>query len=278
MEKALNIKLKDGSIVTKPCYIANQGTRYNAIPAKYLANLKYVNNKGEVETLLGTLTHTVFKEVTNPLITEFEFRFHDLTTARENSVVFVIMDEKETYAIGTANFVLNFLKEDIGEFSLKRKEGDFSPYSGPDVFCGEINLGTLTEVANLLEANKDLKLAFDLYEVIRKNLLVVSTDTKLREALLGDVICTPMDKTTADILIPKIARLVSLSKYGSAASNEVGVGKMCVIDLALSIAEGSMLFFDGVKWYHYTRGEQLFSYLLQVQKRLLNITKGSQLG
>lgn len=279
MEKALNIKLKDGSIVTKPCYIANQGTKYNTIPDKYLTNLKYVDDKGDVKNLLGTLIHTVRGMDTEEAVTEFEFRFQDLNVVKEKSVVLVIMDEKETYAIGTANFVLNILMEDLGEFSLKRGGSDFSSYKTTTVFYGEINLGSLMGVVGLLQTKRNLKAASSLYEVIRKDLLLVSTDSERRTELLGDVVCTPLDKPTMDILAPMFENMTSYSRLGSSTGHkEVEHGKMRIVDISSSFCEESVLFFDGVKWYHYSYGEPFFRCLLQSQDRLLTIARNSQFG
>lgn len=279
MEKALNLKFKDGGVVTKPCYIANQGTKYNTIPDKYLTNLKYVDDRGDVKTLLGTLIHTVRGIDTEEAVTEFEFRFHDLTVIKERSVVLVIMDEKETYAIGTANFVLNILMEDLGEFSLKRGGSDFSSYRTATVFYGEINLGSLMGVVGLLQTKRNLKAASSLYEVIRKDLLLISTDSERRIELLGEVICTPLDKPTMDVLAPIFENMTSYSRLSSGTGHkEAEHGKMRVVDISSNFCEESVLFFDGVKWYHYTYGESFFRYLLQSQDRLLTIARNSQLG
>lgn len=268
MEKTYEIKLPNGEVVTKSCYVANQGSTYNAIPIKYLSNLRYVNDKGEVKALVGTLTHTVFWEDIKTLITGFEFRFHDNTVIKERSVVFVIVNEKETYAIGTANFVLNFLTKKKGEFLIQRKDGDFSFYTDVDVIYEDINLGPLHGVTGLIAANKDLSVASSLYEVIREKLSQISTDIGLQCAYLEDVDCTPLDSTTMSILMPFVE--------GRTVRTEVG--KMVVVEMPDTATEGTMLFFDGVKWYHYTRGEQLFRRLLRTQRRLLNIARGSQFG
>lgn len=279
MEKALNIRLTDGSIVTKPCYIANQGTKYSAIPTKYLTNLKYVDNKGEVKNLLGTLTHTVRGMGTEETVTEFEFRFHILDAVKERNIVFVIMGDKETYAIGAANFVINFLKEKLGDFSLRRNEEGSSFYGRIDVLYGEINLGSLSDVIELLDERKDLASASSLYETIRKDLLLISTDSARREALIGDVVCTPLDNDTMKIVAPIIESPLILSRYGSRFTRDkTEHGKMRIVDTGSEISEKSMLFFDGVKWYHYGRGERTLSHILQAQDRLLAIARQNQLG
>lgn len=278
MEKTFKIKLPNGEIATKQCYVANQGSKYNVIPVKYLSNLKYVDDKGDVKTLVGTLTHTVFWEDIETLITGFEFRFQDLTNTKERSVVFVDVNEKETYAIGTANFVLNFLTGKKDKFAIQRKDDDFSSYMDVDVLYDDINLGPLHGVVSLLEAKKDISVASSLYEAIRDMLSRISTDVGLQCAYLVDVTCTPLDKTTTDLLIPTIERFVGLSYYETKASRDPETSKMRTIGLGEKITEESMLFFDGEKWYHYTRGAQLFSHLLQMQKHLLNIARQSQLG
>ena len=279
MEKALNLKFKDGGVVTKPCYIANQGSKYKDIPTKYLTNLKYVDDKGDVKTLLGTLTHTVRGMDTEEAVTEFEFRFHILHAIKERNVVFVIMDEKETYAIGTANFVINILNEKLGEFSVRRNEENSSFYSRIDVLYGEINLGSLSDVIELLEARKDLASASSLYEAIRKDLLLISTDTARREALIGEVVCTPLDNNTMKIVAPIIESPLNLSRYGSRFTRDkTEHGKMRIIDTGSEISEKSMLFFDGVKWYHYSRGERILSHILQAQDRLLAIARQNKLA
>ena len=56
MERNYEIRLPDGTVAIKPCFVANEGMLIEAIPSTYLANLKYVNSSGEVKELLGTLT------------------------------------------------------------------------------------------------------------------------------------------------------------------------------------------------------------------------------
>lgn len=274
MERNYEIRLPDGTVAIKPCFVANEGMLIEAIPNTYLTNLKYVDSKGEVKALLGTLTHTVVKEDKTSRITSFEFRLRDLSRVKKSSVVFIKMSGNETYAVGTRNFVLNLLVGGERTFSLFQQEDERALATGVDVLYGEFNLGRIWQVVSKLAKKKDLSLVSNLYETIRKELLLISTNEVRRNQLMQDVICTPLDNETMKIVGPLIAsQNITLSKLRCEDSFEEDTKRMRVIEVLKPFDKKKALFFDGVRWYHYSDGYRILENLLEAQDDLMEIIK-----
>lgn len=274
MEKILKIKFAGKGIIEKPCFIVNYGTLFTSIPYEYLTNLKYIADDGKVEPLMGTLTHTAVDESGSVYVTGFEFRTYDLRQLNESSVVLVKMSEKETYAFGTINFVLNFLIDDLKEFSLHGKRLGSSVYPDIEVHYGDFNLGSLRDFIPHMWGEKKFPFAESLYVVIRDNLMAISNDGKRREALLGDVICTRLDNATVEILLPMLE--LSCETLAKRFVNEpinIKEGKMLVLELSDVLDDEMILFFDGISWYRYSKCRHTLRYLLLVLGRLSSIIK-----
>lgn len=274
MERNYEIRLPDGTVAIKPCFVANEGMLIEAIPSTYLANLKYVNSSGELKELLGTLTHTVVKEDKASYITEFEFRFRDFSQVRKSSVVFIKMSAKETYAVGVRNFVLNFLMGGRRTFSLFQQE-DMRPFAtGVDVLYGEFNLGRIWQIVSKLREKKNLSMASDLYETIRAELSTLSTDAVRRGQLMHDVVCTPLDNATMEAVAPILEVYdVSFLESKRGESSTTNRKKPHAIEIRRPFTKNKALFFDGARWYLYSDGYRILENLLEAQDDLMEIIK-----